>query len=242
MKGVILAGGLGTRLRPLTLITNKHLLPVYDRPMILYPLETLRRSGINEVLVVCGREHSGQFMSFLGSGEQLGVHLSFAQQEKDDGGIADALRYAEDFADRGPVAVILGDNIFEESFRRPVVSFHHGATIFLKQVPDPHRFGVAVLDERGRVREVQEKPKEPASDLAQTGLYLFGSDVFEVIRSLRPSARGELEVTDVVNHYIRLGKLTHHVVEKFWADAGTHEALMEAAQWVRQQRHGSPAS
>lgn len=233
MKGVITAGGLGTRLRPLTHVTNKHLLPVYDKPMILYPLETLRRSGITEIMIVCGQEHAGHFMNVLGSGEQYGVQLSYARQEANNGGIADAIRYAEDFADEEHIAVILGDNIFEDAFSEAVRDFEKGAMIFLKEVDDPRRFGVAVFDEAGkRIVAVEEKPEHPRSKYAQTGLYLFDKNIFPTIKSLKPSARGELEITDVVNAYLERGELAFSFVKGYWSDAGTFETLLSASQWA----------
>lgn len=233
MKGVITAGGLGTRLRPLTNITNKHLLPVYDKPMILYPLETLRDSGVNEIMMVCGREYAGHFMNFLGSGHEYGVKLSFAVQDTNNGGIADAMRYAEDFADGGPIAVILGDNIFEDRFTEAVRGFQKGAHVFLKEVDDPERFGVAVFDDSGkRIIRLEEKPKNPKSRFAQAGLYLFDADVFSIIRHLKPSARGELEITDVVNAYCERNMLEFSHIEGFWSDAGTFETLIKAGNWA----------
>lgn len=230
MKGVILAGGLGTRLAPLTKITNKHLLPVYNKPMILYPLETLRQSGIEEVMVVCGREHAGHFMNFLGSGREYGVSLSYAIQDKNNGGIADALSYAEDFADEGNLAVILGDNIFDHDFGDDVSSFTEGAKVFFKEVKDPTRFGVPVFDKTGKViTAIEEKPKEPKSKLAQTGFYIYDAKIFDLMRTLSPSARGELEITDANNLYLHEGKLSYTVIEGLWCDAGTVDSLLLAS-------------
>jgi len=232
MKGVIAAGGLGMRLRPLTLITNKHLLPVYDLPMIMYPLDTLLSSGVRDILIVCGKEHAGGFINFLGSGKTCGARISYALQEKDNAGIADALAQAEDFSDGEPVAVILGDNIFENGFQMPVLEFEKGAAIFLKKVPDPERFGVPVFDRaKKRILTIEEKPARPKSSYAQTGFYLFDEDVFAIIKTLSPSARGELEITDVVNAYICNNLLAFHFVKGFWSDAGTFDSLMEAARW-----------
>lgn len=237
MKGVITAGGLGTRLRPLTNITNKHLLPVYDKPMILYPLETLRDSGVNEIMVVCGREYAGHFMNFLGSGQAYGVKLSFAVQDTNNGGIADAMRYAEDFADGGSIAVILGDNIFEDCFTEAVKSFRKGAHVFLKEVDDPERFGVPVFDDLGkRIIRLEEKPKNPKSRFAQTGIYLFDTDVFSIIKNVKPSERGELEITEVVNAYCEQDMLQFSYVKGFWSDAGTFETLIKAGNWVARNK------
>ncbi len=237
MKGVILAGGLGTRLRPLTQITNKHLLPVYDKPMILYPLETLKNSGIRDIMVVCGREHADHFMSFLGSGKEHGVKLSYALQDTNNGGIADALSYAEDFADGGSIAVILGDNIFENDFKKAAAGFASGAEIFFKKAENPSRFGVPVFSKDGKkILRVEEKPKKPKSPYAQTGFYLFDSGIFSVIKTLKPSARGELEMTDAVNRYNEEGKLSFGFVKGEWLDAGTFESLFKAAEFLRKKR------
>lgn len=234
MKGVILAGGLGTRLHPLTKITNKHLLPVYDKPMILYPLETLKRSGITDIMIVCGREHAGHFMQFLGSGKEFGVKLSYALQDTNNGGIADALSYAKDFADDEAIAVILGDNIFEHDFKKAVKEFKSGATVFFKKVPDPRRFGVPVFAKGGKkILRVEEKPKKPKSPYAQTGFYLFDATVFSVVKTLKPSRRGELEMTDAINHYVRKGNISSHTIRGAWLDAGTTDTLFTAAQFVR---------
>lgn len=232
MKGAILAGGFGTRLQPLTLITNKHLLPVYNKPMILYPLETLRESGIKEIMVVTGKEHAGHFMNFLGSGKDFGVKLSYALQYG-AGGIAEALGLAEDFADRGKIAVILGDNIFEDTFDKEVKAFQEedGAMIFLKKIPNPQRYGVAEV-KGGKVVSIEEKPKKPKSNYAQTGLYFYSPDVFYKIRKLKPSKRGELEITDVHNMYVKEERLSYRVVKGAWLDAGEIDSLLGAANWV----------
>jgi len=237
MKGVIVAGGLGTRLRPLTLITNKHLLPVYDKPMVLYPLATLKTSGITEIMVVCGKEHAGDFVEFLGSGKEYGVTISYAQQDTNNGGIADALRYAEDFADGSHVAVVLGDNIFEDDFRESAADFAGGGMVFLKEVTDPSRFGVAVFDDTGKkIVRIEEKPKEPKSNFAQTGFYLFDKRIFSVIKELKPSHRGELEITDAVNTYIEWGELAFSHVKGFWSDAGTFDTLLRAGSWAAERK------
>ncbi len=235
MKGVILAGGLGSRLRPLTLVTNKHLLPVYDRPMIYYPIECLVQAGIREVIVVTGGEHAGDFLKLLKNGKQLGLrHLEFAYQEG-EGGIADALKLAEDFADRGKVCVVLGDNILEKNIRAAAGDYFtqpKGAKIMLKEVPDPQRFGVVRFEGEGkdrRIAEIIEKPKDPPSNMAVTGVYFYDADVFKICNGLEPSARGELEITDVNNWYLQQGTLTHSTVEGWWTDAGTFESLHRAS-------------
>jgi len=236
MKGIILAGGLGSRLRPLTLVTNKHLLPVYDRPMIYYPIECLVNAGIDEVLVVTGGEHAGDFLKLLKNGHELGLsYLGYAYQEG-EGGIADALKLAEEFADGGKVCVILGDNIIEGSIAKAVQDFRDqptGAKLLLKQVPDTERFGVAELDDSGNVTRIVEKPKDPKSDLAVTGIYFYDNDVFSICQTLKPSDRGELEITDVNNAYRERGDLTSEVLEGWWTDAGTFESLYHASELVR---------
>lgn len=240
MKGIILAGGLGTRLSPATKITNKHLIPVYDKPMVLYPLETLRRSGLDEVMIVCGREYAGHFMNFLGSGKEYGVSLSYAIQDINNGGIADALKYTEDFADEGPVAVILGDNIFEANFSKEVKGFKGGATVFFKEMEDPTRFGVPVFNKKGdRIVLIEEKPKKPQSNYAQTGFYLYDKDVFSILKKLKPSARGELEITDVNNMYLKKKKLSFGIIQGFWSDAGTFESLLKASNYMAEKKHGN---
>lgn len=241
MKGVILAGGNGTRLRPLTFITNKHLLPVYNRPMILYPLETLKRAGIGEIMIVCGKEHGGHFMNFLGSGKEYGVKLSYSLQHG-AGGIAEALGLAEDFAEKGPVAVILGDNIFEDDFSREVAAFEgkRGAKVFLKEVKDPHRFGVAEM-KNGKILSIEEKPKQPKSNHVTTGFYLYDCDIWRRLTELMPSERGEFEITDAHNAYIREGLLTYGIVEGFWSDAGTFDSLVHAANWIAGRAKGTSA-
>jgi glucose-1-phosphate thymidylyltransferase len=234
MKGVILAGGLGTRLRPLTKITNKHLLPVYDKPMIYYPIECLRNAGIEDVLIVTGGDHAGEFVRLLGNGSEMGLRkLNFAYQQG-EGGIADALRLAEDFADGKPITVVLGDNIIEGNIIHSVKAFHEqaiGARILLKEVHDPHRFGVATMA-GGKVVKIVEKPKKPETNLAVVGIYMYDARVFDIIRTLKPSARGELEITDVNNAYIQDGTMTAEVLKGWWTDAGTFESLYRATKLV----------
>lgn len=234
MRGVILAGGTGSRLMPLTKITNKHLLPVYKHPMIYYPLNTLIKMGIKDILIVSGQGHAGDFLNLLGSGKEFGVHLNYEIQDT-AGGIAHALRLAEHFAQKDNIAVILGDNIFEDSF--DVSDFQEGAKIFLKQVPDPKRFGVAEIQGENVV-SIEEKPKNPKSNLAVTGLYIFDSDVFKIISTLKPSDRGELEISDVNNFYIKKGKLKFDYVKGYWSDAGTFKSLMHASNLVHKKESG----
>lgn len=237
MKGIILAGGLGTRLRPLTLITNKHLLPVYNKPMILYPLNTLIKSGLKDIMIVCGREYAGDFMNFLGSGKNYGVKISYALQDSDDGGVADALRCAEDFADNGSVAVILGDNIFEQDFARAVETFTSGAIGFFKQVPDPERSGVAVFSkDKKKIIKIEEKPAKPKSNYIQTGFYIFDARAFEIIKTLKPSARGQYEISDIPNDYIARDQFHFEYVKGFWSDAGTFPSLLHATLWASKKK------
>lgn len=239
MKGIILAGGLGTRLHPLTRVTNKHLLPVYDRPMVFYPIEKLIDAGITDILLVTGGQHAGEFLRLLGNGREFGLkHLNYTYQEG-EGGIAQALGLAEHFADGQPVLVILGDNLFEDSLRDAVRRYHEagstGARIFLKEVPEPQRFGVPELVD-GRIVRVVEKPAVPPCGYAVTGVYMYDARVFDIVRTLKPSDRGELEITDVNNHYIEWGALSHEILDGWWADAGTLESLYRASALVRQTR------
>jgi len=237
VKGIVLAGGLGTRLRPLTEVTNKHLLPVYDRPMVFHPIRTLVEAGMDEVLVVTGGEHAGDFLKVLKNGHALGVrHLEYAYQEG-HGGIADALALAEAFADGGPVCVMLGDNIAEKPITdaaRAFLAQGEGARLLLKRVPDPERFGVARF-EGERIVEIIEKPADPPSDLVVTGIYFFDASVFEICRTLAPSARGELEITDVNNVFLRRGTLTWSEMEGWWSDAGTFQSLLRAGRLVAER-------
>jgi len=234
MKGVILAGGLGTRLHPLTKITNKHLLPVYDRPMIFYPIQTLINAGIDDIMIVTGGNSVGDFLKLLGNGKDFGLkHLNYTYQEG-EGGIADALRLVEHFADKQPICVVLGDNLIEGNIRDAADEYirqGNGAKILLKTVPDPERFGVPVL-EGETVLKIEEKPKEPKSDFAVIGIYFYDSTVFDVIRTLKPSGRGELEITDVNNHYIDRGEMTWGELDGWWTDAGTFESLLRASNMV----------
>jgi glucose-1-phosphate thymidylyltransferase len=238
LKGVILAGGLGTRLSPLTRVTNKHLLPVYDRPMVYYPLEALIDAGVRDILLVTGGSNAGDFLKLLGNGREFGLeHLNYTYQEG-EGGIADALSLAEYFAEGQPVCVVLGDNIFERGIRPAVAGYPgRGARVLLSEVPDPERFGVPVMRDGGIVR-IEEKPVSPQSPYAVTGVYVYDSRVFEIIRGLEPSARGELEITDVNNRYIEWGELTHGVVDGWWTDAGTFESLHRASTLVAAARSG----
>jgi glucose-1-phosphate thymidylyltransferase len=238
MKGIILAGGTGSRLMPLTKVTNKHLLPVYDKPMIYYPLFTLINAGITDIMIVSGRGHAGHFLELLGSGVEFGVRLTYEIQEA-AGGIAQALGLASHWAANDTVAVILGDNIFQDNLRTDIASFNSGAKIFLKSVPDANRFGVAEL-EKDRVISIEEKPELPKSRYAVTGLYLYDSSVFEIIKTLKPSGRGELEITDVNNAYIRNGELHYAILNGYWSDAGTFESLLRASNLVQKNNFPIP--
>jgi glucose-1-phosphate thymidylyltransferase len=243
MKGVVLAGGLGSRLYPLTHATNKHLLPVYDQPMVYYPIRTLVQAGINEVLIVTGGPHAGDFIGVLQNGKELGLHhLEYAFQAT-EGGIADALSLCEDFADGGDIAVILGDNTTDADISVAVKSFALGARVFVREVPDPERFGVPVFDPQDptRIIAIEEKPRVPKSNYAVTGLYLYDNEVFRFIKTLEPSARGELEITDVNNAYIRQGTLTWAELKGFWSDAGTFASLFRSNVFWAQKSTGEPA-
>jgi glucose-1-phosphate thymidylyltransferase len=234
MKGVVLAGGLGTRMYPLTKVTNKHLLPIYDQPMIYYPIRTLVNAGIDEILIVTGGNSAGDFLRLLGNGKEFGLrHINYTYQEG-EGGIAAALSLAEFFADNDKIVVILGDNIIENNIRGAVEAFQaqkEGARILLKEVHDPQRFGVPVFDGDKIVR-VEEKPVAPASNYAVIGIYMYDQKVFDFIKTLKPSERGELEITDVNNFYIREGKISWDVLDGWWTDAGTFDSLLYAGNMV----------
>ena len=234
MKGVVLAGGTGSRLFPLTKVTNKHLLPIYNKPMIYYPIQTLVDAGIRDILVVTGGKNAGDFLRLLANGREFGLaHIDYTYQEG-EGGIADALALAEHFADGGKFCVILGDNIIEGSIREAADEFRrqeHGAKILLKEVSDAERFGVAEL-EGDRIVNIEEKPAHPKSRFAVTGIYMYDDTVFDKVRTLVPSRRGELEITDVNNAYIREGTMKFAFLEGWWTDAGTFESLLRAANLV----------
>jgi glucose-1-phosphate thymidylyltransferase len=236
MKGIILAGGLGTRLHPLTKITNKHLLPVHDRPMIYYPLQTLINAGIRDILIVTGGNNAGDFLRLLGNGKEFGLqHINYTYQEG-EGGIAAALSLAEYFAGKDKVCVVLGDNLIERNIAQAVRAFQiqeKGAKILLKEVTDPHRFGVPEIV-NGKIMGIVEKPKVPKSNYAVIGIYLYDADVFQIIKTLKPSDRGEMEITDVNNEYLRRGNLTYDILDGWWTDAGTFDSLLRASNLVAQ--------
>lgn len=239
MKGIILAGGTGSRLMPCTKVTNKHLLPVYNKPMIYYPLFTLINSGIKDIMIISGREHVGDFTALLGSGIDFGVNLTYKVQEG-SGGIAEALALAEDFANKEPIVEILGDNIFEDNISRYIKEFENqiretgGSRIFLKEVglKAAKRFGIAIT-EGNKVIQVEEKPENPKSNLAMAGLCMFDSKIFDIIRTLKPSARGELELTDAIDYYVKSGKCYYNILNGYWSDAGTFESLNRASNLVK---------
>lgn len=232
MKGVVLAGGLGTRLFPLTKVTNKHLLPVYNKPMIYYPIMTLVEAGITEIMIVTGGSHAGNFLRLLGNGHAFGLKgIQYAYQEK-EGGIAEALSFAEHFADKDKIVVILGDNIIEKDIKREVRIFakqKEGARILIKQVSNPEKFGVVEFKD-GKIKKIIEKPKKPKTNYVVTGIYMYDSQIFDFIRNLKPSARGELEITDVNNMYLEKGQLTYSKLAGWWTDAGNFDSLLKASQ------------
>ena len=244
MKGIILAGGLGSRLRPLTKVTNKHLLPIYDKPMIYYPIETLVRAGIKDIMIVTGGNSAGDFLRLLGNGSEFGLKDIYYTYQEGEGGIADALKLCEHFAEGNRVVVILGDNIVQDDISPYVRRFEQqdsGARILLKAVPDPERFGVPKLDGE-RIVRIEEKPKQPKSGYAVTGIYMYDRRVFDFIRRIQPSHRGELEITDVNNHYIREGDLHYDVLDGWWTDAGQFESLFNATQLIARERMGAEQS
>jgi len=233
MKGVILAGGLGTRLYPLTYATNKHLLPIYDKPMVFYPIQTLVRAGISDIIIVTGGPHAGHFLRVLKNGKELGIkHLEYAYQEG-EGGIAAALSLCQEFVDKDNVIVILGDNTTDADLSKDVKEFKRGAKVFLKEVPDLERFGVPVFDPKNpkKILKIEEKPKKPKSEYAVTGLYMYDQKVWGYIKKTKPSGRGELEITDVNNFYIKAGTMRWAEIESYWYDAGNPETMLKASNY-----------
>ncbi len=234
LKGVILAGGLGKRLYPLTKITNKHLLPIYCKPMIYYPIQTLVNAGIKDILIVTGGMHAGEFLRLLGNGAEFGLtHINYTYQEG-EGGIADALRLARHFAKNSKIVVILGDNIIEKNIKKAVNEFRKqpsGARILIKKVDDPERFGVVGFKGK-KIASIEEKPKKPKSDYAVTGIYMYDNKVFDIIETLKPSGRGELEITDVNNAYLKKGELECSMLDGWWTDSGTFDSLLRASNLV----------
>ncbi len=237
MRGIILAGGHATRLRPLTKITSKQLLPVYDRPMIFYPLQTLMRAGIKEILIIIAPEYAGHFLNLLGSGKEFGPDIKCTYEIQDTPrGLADAFIIGENFIDRENVAMILGDNIFIDDLSKDINSFKSGGRIFAKKVPDAQRFGVVEFDRKFRAMSIEEKPQRPKSDFAVTGLYVYDARVVEYAKSLKPSWRSELEITDINNRYLRQNELDVRIIKKPWFDAGTFDSLLAASQYIATHR------
>lgn len=239
MKGIILSGGHGTRLKPLTNVTSKQLLPIYNKPMIFYPLETLLKAGIQEILIIVAPDHCGDYMRVLGSGKDFGsgVRFTYEIQDKPEG-LAQAFLLAENFLDDGDsVALILGDNIFEHDFTEDIQTFESGGLVFAREVPDPERFGVLELDANGKVLSLEEKPTQPKSNLAQVGLYIFDGRVVEAAKTVKPSARGELEITDVANWYAQKNELTARTISGFWIDAGTFSSYATAFAWAEEREN-----
>lgn len=237
MKGAILAGGAGTRLYPLTKVINKNILPIYDKPLIYYPIITLRDAGIDEILIISGRGHAGQYLDLLSNGKELGVKLTYTIQEEPKG-LSHGLSLAEDFADEGPITMILGDNIYEENLKKAVDDFKKqkkGAKVILKQVSDPERFGVAEF-KGDKIVNILEKPKKPKSDWIVTGFYMCDERVFKFIKTLKPSARGELEITDLLNCYIKEGTLTYYKTKEEWMDAGTFDSFLRANMFIAKKK------
>lgn len=237
MRGIILSGGSGSRLRPLTKITSKQLLPIYDRPMIYYPLNTLIKAGIKEILIIVAPERAGDYLNLLGSGKEFGVKFTYEIQDKPEG-LAQAFIIAENFIDKESVAMILGDNIFEDDFSEEIKNFKSGAKIFAKKVSDPERFGVVKLDQDFQAELIVEKPKDKISDLAVTGLYVFDNRVVKIAKNMKPSERGELEITDVNNWYLKNGELEVAMVNGEWLDAGTFDSLLKAQNIAKEKLAG----
>ncbi len=234
MRGIILSGGSGSRLRPLTKITSKQLLPIYNRPMIYYPLNTLIKAGIKEILIIVAPERAGDYLNLLGSGKDFGVKFTYEIQDKPEG-LAQAFLIAENFIDQEDVAMILGDNIFEDDFSEEIRNFKGGAKIFAKKVKDPERFGVVKFNPEGRAEEIVEKPKEHLSDYAVTGFYVYDSQVVEIAKNIKPSSRGELEISDINNIYLQKGELSVAEVKGEWLDAGTFDSLLRAQNFAKEK-------
>ncbi len=237
MKGIILAGGSGTRLRPLTQVTSKQLLPIYNKPMIYYPLQTLRTAGITDILIIVAPDHAGDFLKLLGSGKEFGCKFTYEIQDKPEG-LAQAFVIGENFVGSDSVTLILGDNVFEDNFSEEIKNFSTGGRIFAKEVGDPNRFGVVEFDSQNKVLSIEEKPEQPKSSFAVTGLYIYDNSVIQKVKSLQPSARGELEITDLNNVYLREGSLDVAFVKGKWLDTGTFESLFEAITFVRERELG----
>jgi glucose-1-phosphate thymidylyltransferase len=239
MKGIILAGGSGTRLRPLTKVTSKQLLPIYDKPMIFYPLETLLKAGIKDILIIVAPDHAGDFLKLLGSGKEFGCKFTYEIQDKPEG-LAQAFILGENFVGKDAVTLILGDNVFEDDFSEAIKTFQSGGRIFAKEVKDPERFGVVEFDENKKALSIEEKPAQPKSNFAVTGLYIYDNSVLEKVKVLQPSARGELEITDLNNVFLKEGTLDVAFVQGKWLDTGTFESLHEAILFAREKVMAAP--
>ncbi len=237
MKGIILAGGSGSRLHPLTTVTSKQLLPVYNQPMIYFPLQTLLKAGIRDILIIVAPDHSGDFVNLLGSGKQFGARFAYEVQDKPEG-LAQAFLIGEDFIGKDEVVMVLGDNIFTHDFAPAVKSFREGAKIFVKQVPDAKRFGVVEFDDKGKVISIEEKPEAPKTNYAQTGFYIYDKHVTDYVKQLKPSKRGELEIVDLNKVYLDKGQLSAELIQGDWIDAGTFESLYKASTIVRENDLG----
>ncbi len=235
MKGIILAGGKATRLRPLTLVTSKQLLPVYNKPMIFYPLFTLLKAGIKEILLIIAPDYAGHFMHLLGSGKQFNAKFTYEIQESPRG-LADAFIIGEDFIDNGDVAMILGDNIFGDNLTNDIKSFRGGGRVFAKAVPDPERYGVVDFDQTGKALSIEEKPQHPKSNYCVTGLYLYDNQVINIAKNLQPSNRGELEITDINNVYLQKQQLDVKIIAGDWFDTGTFDSLLMASDWAKRNQ------
>lgn len=240
MKGIVLAGGRATRLRPLTKITSKQLLPVYNKPMIYYPIETLIQGGIKDILIIMAPEYAGQFLNLLGSGKEFGVKFSYEIQDEPRG-LADAFRVGENFIGDDDVTMILGDNIFDYDFSESIKSFESGAKIFAKKVHDPARFGVVEFDHDNNVLSIEEKPESPKSDFAVVGMYIYDNEVISISHSVKPSARGEIEITDINNTYLQRQQLKVDIIDGIWEDAGTFDSLLRAGNYWAQKSKTSQA-
>lgn len=234
MKGIVLAGGRATRLRPLTTITSKQLLPVYNKPMIYYPIETLIKAGITEILIIIAPDYSGHFLNLLGDGHEFGAHFSYAVQ-KEPRGLADAFIIGADFIDNDNVTMILGDNIFDQDFSKEIQNFKSGAMVFAKKVPDPERFGVVEFDQNMKAISIEEKPTAPKSNYAVVGLYTYDNQVVEIARNLKPSERGEIEITDINRHYLEKSQLQVNIFDTLWEDAGTFDSLLHVSNVMAQK-------
>ncbi len=235
-KGIICCGGLGTRLYPLTYVTNKHLLPVYNKPMVYYPIQTLVNAGITDIVIVVGGPYAGHFLKVLGDGSKFGIkHLYYSYQDG-DGGIAEAIGCAERYCEGQDVCVVLGDNCTDADISKDVKNFKYGAHVFLKKVPDPHRFGVPVFDKNKNIVRIEEKPKNPKNNYAVSGLYIYDNSVFSRVKTLKPSKRGELEVTDLNNSYIKEGTLQWSELKGYWRDSGTFDTLLESSNYWKKKK------